>query len=86
MSEHFTNEDDGKVANIVTVEDARKAHHLATADPEKDGLLTGPEHEEKYGLERAEASRAQWDAVHPPETDGEAAEVADEPDVPAPGE
>ena len=44
-------------------------HHLATADPERDGQLTGPAHEEKYGLERAESSAALWRAVgvHPTE-------------------
>lgn len=53
------------------VEEARKRHHLATADPEpeRDGKMTGPAHEEKYGLERAEASAAAWRAagVHPTE-------------------
>jgi hypothetical protein len=51
------------------VERARRLHHLATADPEpeRDGTLTGPAHEEKYGLERAETSAAIWRAsgVHP---------------------
>lgn len=69
MSEHFTKESEGKVGTIFTVEDALKAHHLATADPEpeRDGLMTGPAHEKKYGLERAEVSEAQWRAagVHP---------------------
>lgn len=68
--DHFTKESEGKVGTIFTVEDARKAHHLATADPEPergDGLLTGPAHEEKYGLERADSSAANWRAhgVHP---------------------
>lgn len=69
MSEHYTKESEGKVGSIESVEDARKAHHLATADPERDGLLTGPAHEEKYGLERAEHSAALWRAagVHPTE-------------------
>jgi hypothetical protein len=64
---HFTKESEGKVGTIFTVEDARKAHHLATADPERDGTLTGPAHEEKYGLERAPESAALWRAagVHP---------------------
>lgn len=49
---------------------ARELHHLATADPEPergDGTLTGPAHEAKYGLERAEASAEYWRAVgvHP---------------------
>jgi hypothetical protein len=68
---HFTKESDGKVGTITTVEDARKAHHLASADPEpeRDGLLTGPAHEEKYGLERAAESAAGWrgHGVHPTE-------------------
>jgi hypothetical protein len=53
------------------VEEARKLHHLASADPEpeRDGLLTGAAHELKYGLERAEATIAEWRArgVHPTE-------------------
>lgn len=69
MAEHYTKETEGRVGSITTVEEARKAHHLATADPEpeRDGLMTGPAHEEKYGLERAEESKAHWEAagVHP---------------------
>jgi len=69
--EHFTKETEGRVGTIHTVEDARKAHHLATADPEpeRDGLMTGPAHEQKYGLERAAESEAHWRAagVHPTE-------------------
>jgi hypothetical protein len=72
MSEHYTNEGTGFVdaARPDAVEEARKRHHLASADPEVergDGTLTGPAHEEKYGLERAEESAAQWRAVgvHP---------------------
>lgn len=53
------------------VAEARKMHHIATADPEpeRDGLLTGPAHELKYGLERAEGSVAHWISrgVHPTE-------------------
>lgn len=72
MAEHFTKETEGRVGSIHTVEDALKAHHLATADPEPergDGTLTGPAHEEKYGLDRAEESAAHWRAagVHPTE-------------------
>lgn len=71
MAEHFTKESEGKIGTIETVEDAHKAHHLATADPEpeRDGLMTGPAHEEKYGLERAERSADLWRAagVHPTE-------------------
>jgi hypothetical protein len=71
MAEHYTQEHEGKVGTITTVEEARAAHHLATADPEpeRDGLMTGPAHEEKYGLERAQHSADVWRAagVHPTE-------------------
>jgi hypothetical protein len=71
MAEHYTKEDEGKIGSITTVEQARAAHHLASADPEpeRDGLMTGPAHEEKYGLERAEGSAAYWRSagVHPTE-------------------
>jgi len=69
MADYYTQEHEGKVGSIHTAEDARKAHHLASADPERDGTLTGPAHEEKYGLERAEHSAALWRAVgvHPTE-------------------
>jgi hypothetical protein len=70
MGEHYTQEGTGLVpAGPNEVEEARKRHHLATADPEpeRDGTMTGPAHEEKYGLERAEASAAALRAVgvHP---------------------
>lgn len=69
--DHFTKESEGKVGSITTPEEARAAHHLASADPEpeRDGLMTGPAHEEKYGLERAADSAANWRAhgVHPTE-------------------
>jgi hypothetical protein len=67
MADHYTQEHEGKVGSITTVEEARAAHHLATADPERDGTLTGPAHEAKYGLERAEHSAELWRAVgvHP---------------------
>ena len=69
MADYYTQEHEGKVGSIHTAEDARRAHHLASADPERDGTLTGPAHEEKYGLERAEHSAALWRAVgvHPTE-------------------
>lgn len=66
MSDHFTAvADEGRFAR--DVEDARKLHHLATADPELDGTLTGPAHEAKFGLEREAASAAALRAVgvHP---------------------
>jgi hypothetical protein len=68
MSDHFTGgNDEGRFAR--DIEDARKLHHLATADPERDGTLTGTAHEEKYNLDRAKASAADWRArgVHPTE-------------------
>lgn len=69
--DYYTQEGEGQVGSIHTVEQARAAHHLATADPEpeRDGTMTGPAHEAKYGLERAEASAAAWVAhgVHPTE-------------------
>jgi hypothetical protein len=72
MAEHYTEEGTGFVdaAREDAVEEARKRHHLATADPEVergDGTLTGPAHEAKYGLDRAEASAAAWRSVgvHP---------------------
>ena len=70
MSDYETGlEHEGRLAR--TVEDARRLHHLATADTEveRDGPMTGPAHEEKYGLERAEGSAAAWRAqgVHPTE-------------------
>lgn len=66
---HYTKEGEGRVGSISTPEEARAAHHLASADPEVDGLMTGPAHEEKYGLERADGSAALWRAsgVHPTE-------------------
>ena len=46
---------------------ARALHHLASADPERDGTLTGPGHEKLYGLEREDDSAALWRGVgvHP---------------------
>jgi hypothetical protein len=70
MSDFETREGVGTNASGATsVEEARSLHHLATADPELDGKMTGPAHEEKYGLERFEASAAAWRArgVHPTE-------------------
>lgn len=47
------------------VAQARRLHHLASADPEpeRDGTQTGPSHERQYGLERAEGSAAYWRSV-----------------------
>lgn len=71
MSDFYTEEGTGFVdaTRADAIEEARKRHHLASADPEpeRDGLMTGPAHEAKYGLDRAEDSAAQWRAVgvHP---------------------
>lgn len=71
MSDHYTEEGTGFVdaSRPDAIAEARKRHHLASADPEpeRDGLMTGPAHEKKYGLERAEGSEAAWRAVgvHP---------------------
>ena len=69
------------VGGAATVEEARRLHHLATADPELDGLLTGPAHEAKYGLERADHSAELWRSagVHPTENRA----LADGEDAPA---
>jgi len=77
-ADYYTQESEGKIGSVVTVDEARKAHHLATADPERDGVMTGPEHEAKYGLERAERSAESWrgQGVHPTEN---RALVGDEP-------
>ena len=67
-------EDEGRFVDASgpdPIAEARRLHHLATADPEpeRDGLMTGPGHEEKHGLERAADSAALWRAagVHPTE-------------------
>jgi hypothetical protein len=72
MAEYATKiEDEGTLVRDGegAVEKARALHHLATGDPEPErgGVLTGPAHEELYGLERAEGSAALWRAagVHP---------------------
>ena len=71
---HYTDEADRGFVDASrpdAVTEARRKHRLATADPEpeRDGTMTGPAHEEKYGLERAEESAAQWRGigVHPTE-------------------
>ena len=75
-SEHYTLiADEGRTVrdgvDVDPVDEARKLHHLASADPEpgRDGLLTGPAHELKYKLERAAGSEAAWRSrgVHPTE-------------------
>jgi hypothetical protein len=69
MADHYTEEGTGFVdaTGPDPIAEARKRHHLASADPERDGTLTGPAHEEKYGLDRAADSAALWRGVgvHP---------------------
>jgi hypothetical protein len=65
MAEHYTKESDiGLIPDGPdAIAEANKMHHLATADPEPergDGTLTGPAHEAKHGLERAEGSAEHW--------------------------
>ena len=65
---HETKEQPGRLAS--TVEEAHALHHLATADPEPErgiGIETGPSHDKRFGLERAESSAAHWReaGVHP---------------------
>ncbi len=73
MSDHYTEEGTGFVdaTGSDPIAEARKRHHLATADPEteRDGTMTGPAHEEKYSLDRASDSAALWRdiGVHPTE-------------------
>lgn len=80
--DHYTEEGVGFVdaTREDAVEEARKRHHLASADPEpeRDGTMTGPAHEKKYGLEREQESAEQWRAagVHPYEN-GALLETAD---------
>jgi HK97 family phage major capsid protein len=68
MAEHETSlEAEGTFVDAsgdfdAAVAKARALHHLASADPEpeRDGLMTGPAHERKYGLEREKASADHW--------------------------
>lgn len=68
--DHYTSDADIPKGPL-SVEDARRAHHLASADPDgPDGTLTGPEHDAKYGLARAAGSRADWASAHDGNPDG----------------
>ena len=62
MSDNYTKQSDIGFVLVGpdAVAEARRMHHLASADPELDGTLTGPAHEAKYSLERAEASAEHW--------------------------
>jgi hypothetical protein len=92
MAEHETSiEAEGTLVRADledSVEKARALHHLASADPEFDGTLTGPAHERKYGLEREAASAANWEerGVHPYENGAletaDAAKPAENADAP----
>jgi hypothetical protein len=71
--DHYKKVDDARLVpdGPDAVAEAHRLHRLATADPEpeRDGTMTGPAHEEKYGLERAEFSADYWRSVgvHPTE-------------------
>lgn len=66
---HYTEEGTGFVdaTQPDAVNEARKRHHLATADPDLEETMTGPAHERKYNLDREEGSAAALQAVgvHP---------------------
>lgn len=67
-NDYETAEGVGRIGGgVQTVEEARRLHHLATADPERDGQMTGPAHEKLYGLEREaeSASLLRAAGVHP---------------------
>lgn len=89
-SKHYTEEGVGFVDAVNSddpVAEARRRHHLASADPEQerqDGTLTGPAHEAKYGLDRAEASANYWRevGVHPIENRALRADELETTDAP----
>ena len=63
--DHYTSEaDTGRLVPFGpgAAAEARRLHHLASADPETDGTLTGAAHERKYALEREAATAADWSA------------------------
>lgn len=73
--DHYTSNGQGAIGSISTYEQAIAAHHLASADPEVDGRLTGAEHEAKYSLDRAGSSTD----TSPAEPVGEPETAVDEP-------
>jgi hypothetical protein len=79
MADHATKiEDEGKFVSDNQPDPAAEAarlHHLATADPEpeRDGMLTSQQHEEKYGLERASDASVAHDLRGESQTDIETA-------------
>lgn len=60
MADHLTSLPENKLVEYGddAVERARALHHLASADPEIDGELTGEEHAAKYGLGQPPVTRA----------------------------
>jgi hypothetical protein len=82
MADHYTEEGVGFVdaTQPDAVEEARKRHHLATADPDLEETMTGPAHERKYGLDREEASAERWRAAGvDPYKNGSIVETAEAP-------
>ena len=81
MAEHAKKvADEGKLVSDLhddPVAEAARLHHLATADPEpeRDGMLTSQQHEEKYGLERASDASVAHDLRGQSQTDLETAEA-----------
>ena len=79
MAEHATKiADEGKLVSDLHEDPAAEAarlHKLATADPEpeRDGMLTSQQHEEKYGLERASDASVAHDDRGQSQTDIETA-------------
>ena len=59
MADHLTELPDNRLVEdgVDAVERARALHHIASADPEVDGELTGDEHAVKCGLGRPEAPK-----------------------------
>lgn len=81
MAEYATKiEDEGKFVSDLhddPVQEAARLHKLATADPEpeRDGMLTSQQHEEKYGLERASDASVAHDLRGESQTDLETTEA-----------
>jgi hypothetical protein len=75
VPDHATKiEDEGKLVSDLHDDPAAEAarlHRLATADPEpeRDGIMTSQQHEEKYGLERASDASVAHDMRGESQTD-----------------